>query len=449
MDRYIVQTAAQGQWERIFSILAPQLGDAMAAAGTHRPHVDCPIPGHGGRGKFRLHQDAKRDWRETGSAICTCGSWSNGFALLSDLNGWKFGETVNRVGEALGLTEGRSYEVVAIDESEAFSAEGKVLFAGFTSRNGSAYKIFTVRLQRRDSTFVQFTGSQLKKAVEAASVTVGDNCRIKFCGVQTLRGSRGDFTRKTYAVTRLPSDEEAAKAQAKAVRDTETARKRVNALWEAGVALDSGEPQAAAVRKYLGGRGLSGLGQSFVKDLRAVKGLKYRNADGAVSSWDGMIAAVRAPDGRIVSVHRTFLSDGRKAPIDRPKMLTALGPLDSIAGCAIHLGEPDHGVLCLAEGIETAASAVVGTGFPCWSCVSANGLKAVQLPKDVRLALIFEDKDASGTGQAAAEELRARLAAEGRIAVVLSIVDPLPEGYHGLDWNDMLVKGRPFPVKKP
>ena len=91
-----------------------------------------------------------------------------------------------------------------------------------------------------------------------------------------------------------------------------------------------------------------------------------------------------------------------------------------MAGCAVHLGEPGQ-VLCVAEGIETAASVVIGTGYPCWSCISASGLKSVEIPDKVRLVFIFEDKDVSQTGQKAAAFLRERLANEGKIAVICSI----------------------------
>ncbi len=447
MDRNIVQSAAVGQWERIFSLLAPQLREAMQYAGTHRPHVDCPIPGHccagHGRKKFRLN----RDWRENGSGICTCGSWANGFSLLCAINGWKYGETIDRVGEALGLAQDKGITVLGMDRSQARQAEGKVLFAGFTF-NGR-YRVYTIRLRQKDGTVVLFSGAQLERAAHAAGIDRGDNASISLCGVQSCLGARGKFLRKSFAAVKLPSDEEAAKKLAEDARLTELARERSSALWNSACSLESDTPQAASVRKYLAARGVGALPACCTQDIRAVQGLRYRNEIGAVSSWNGMVAAVRDLQGRIVSVHRTYLGDGAKADVDRPKMLMPVGPNDTVAGCSIHLGEPERGVLCVAEGIETAASVVIGTGYPCWSCVSASGMKAVELPAQARLVLIFEDKDASGTGQAAAEALRSRLASEGRIAVVLAIGDSLPEGCHGLDWNDMLRKGRPFPVNRP
>ena len=187
-----------------------------------------------------------------------------------------------------------------------------------------------------------------------------------------------------------------------------------------------------------------------MKDLKAIDGLIFRSQDGSIQKWTGLLGAVRHLSGRLVCVHRTFLSDGKKAPVDTPKMLMSLGPEDSVAGCSIHIGEPDD-VLCLAEGIETAASVVIGTGYPCWSCISANGLKAIQIPQQVKIVFIFEDKDRSMTGQKAAAELRERLTKEGRIAVVCSISRDIPADKHGLDWNDILCdpQGESFPVRNP
>ena len=195
--------------------------------------------------------------------------------------------------------------------------------------------------------------------------------------------------------------------------------------------------------------------QDFAKDLRAASGLKTSGADSSgTTTWNGLLAAVRDLQGNIRTLHRTLIRDGKKADVAAPKTLMRLAPGDTISGCAVHLGEPDEadGVLCLAEGIETAASVVIGTGYPCWSCISANGLKTVLLPDAARIVFIFEDKDSNQTGQKAAAALRARLEAEGRLAVVCSISADIPEGMHGIDWNDVL-RSRDgmlrFPVRKP
>ncbi|WP_197495934.1 DUF7146 domain-containing protein [Acidihalobacter yilgarnensis] len=82
---------AAGRWPDIFAALAPDLGPAL---GKYGKHVSCPI--HGGRDGFRLYADPRRSLY--GQAVCnTCGSFINGFVLLSALYGWSISETYQRV----------------------------------------------------------------------------------------------------------------------------------------------------------------------------------------------------------------------------------------------------------------------------------------------------------------------------------------------------------------
>lgn len=452
LDKKQVKAAAAGRWEAIFNQLAPQLIPAMKCSPRHAP--ECPMPGHQvrgkdhGKGKFRL----PADYREEGKAICTCGHWSDGFALLMALNGWSFAETVQKVGIALGLSEDR-VEILSTDETQIMKAEGKFLCAGMkrVPYRGKTISVYALRIKPREGRSVVLSGLMLKKAVAAAGVKPGDNLLVEQTGIETCRTAKGTFKRKLFAVRRLPSDEEVAQAKAQAEAKTVECRRKIEALWHRGVPLDSSSTEAESVREYFAARHLETLPDTCKGDLRAVATMACRDKAGNLVRFNGLVAAVRDLSGRLVCVHRTFLCEGKKAPIETPKMLMAIGPDDSIAGCAIHLGEPEK-VLCVAEGIETAASVVIGTGYPCWSCVSANGLRAVQIPEKVKMIFIFEDKDRSLTGQKAATELRARLEREGKIAVVCSIGDDIPEGSHGLDWNDMLC--RPdgvltFPVHRP
>lgn len=88
-----VRSAAVGRWPSILAVLAPQLEAAMERPGKH---VDCPI--HGGKGDFRLF----KNFDLAGSAICTCGHWSNGFDLLQELNQWPFYTALKEVHAVLG-----------------------------------------------------------------------------------------------------------------------------------------------------------------------------------------------------------------------------------------------------------------------------------------------------------------------------------------------------------
>lgn len=84
-----------GQWIRILSALSPELAPAIARIGKH---VACPV--HGGRDGFRLFKDAD----ETGGGVCnTCGVFRDGFELLSWLYGWSFYQSIEAIGQVLGI----------------------------------------------------------------------------------------------------------------------------------------------------------------------------------------------------------------------------------------------------------------------------------------------------------------------------------------------------------
>lgn len=77
-----------------------------------------------------------------------------------------------------------------------------------------------------------------------------------------------------------------------------------------------------AAEMYLWRRGirdaelLAGLNDT----LRYVPALEYNHADGRVSRHPALVAAVRSPDGTLVSVHRTYLSEtGFKAEVEVAK----------------------------------------------------------------------------------------------------------------------------------
>jgi putative DNA primase/helicase len=149
-----------------------------------------------------------------------------------------------------------------------------------------------------------------------------------------------------------------------------------------------------------------------------------------------MLGAVTAPDGMLLGLHRTYISDiGRKAPVTYPKKLSRTSGL--LAGASIKLFEPTiiNGKLTLgvAEGIETALACYLASGIPTWSCVSASGIKSFQWPAGLQSIVIFGDNDASGVGQSAARDLAGRAAAAGLECRVL-----IPETI-GTDWLDAYV----------
>lgn len=158
------------------------------------------------------------------------------------------------------------------------------------------------------------------------------------------------------------------------------------------------------------------------EDLRLYPDLYHRSGQRSPA----MVALVRNVDGEPVSVHRTWLAaDGRsKAPVDPNKM--SLGP---VSGCAIRLALVTDTVL-LGEGLETTLSAMQLTGLPGWSTISSPGLKAVELPPEIRTVTIAIDHDPPGLE--AAQALCRRLEAEGR---TVTMIRPNREG---ADFNDIL-----------
>jgi hypothetical protein len=178
------------------------------------------------------------------------------------------------------------------------------------------------------------------------------------------------------------------------------------------------------VQTYLAGRGI----HLPVPDaLRFHAGLKHPSG----GAWPAMVALVtNGVDATPLAIHRTFLArDGAgKAPVDPEKMM--LGPCRGGVVCLANINP--SGVLLVGEGIETCLSAMQATGHPAWAALSTSGLRALDLPADVRDVIVLADSDAAG--EAAARDCAWRWTREGRR---VRIARP-PQG---MDFNDMLVRG--------
>ena len=175
------------------------------------------------------------------------------------------------------------------------------------------------------------------------------------------------------------------------------------------------------IETYLGSRGLL---LPPTPTLRFHPYLKHPSGD----SWPAMIALVtRGSDDAPLAIHRTFLAcDGTgKAPVEPQKMM--LGPC---RGGAVRLAEPGE-VLLIGEGIETCLAAMQETGHPAWAALSTSGLRALDLPKEVRDVIVLADGD--DPGESAARDCALRWKREGRR---VRIARPP----RGMDFNDMLVR---------
>lgn len=182
------------------------------------------------------------------------------------------------------------------------------------------------------------------------------------------------------------------------------------------------------VSRYLKSRGLPG---ETPPGTRFHPKLKHGN-----HLFPAMVCPVKNAKGEMVGIHRTFLDpdeDGKANVNPERKML------GKCAGGAVHLLDIHGDVIAVVEGIETGISVQNSTGFPTWATLSTSGMKAIQLPDEIKKVFIFGDndklnKEGKRPGQDAAAKLAERLAAEGREVFVV-----IPDR-EGDDWLDVLVK---------
>jgi putative DNA primase/helicase len=141
--------------------------------------------------------------------------------------------------------------------------------------------------------------------------------------------------------------------------------------------------------------------------------------------FPALIAAVQRPDRKIIAVQLTFLdpSGEGKAKVANPRK--TLGKLGT---GAIRLGLAGE-TLGLAEGTESALSAMQLSGVPVWATLGAQRLRRVSIPVNVRHLEIFGDRDATGR-----RELEKALS---RYCLTLNAKGHLPPDGVG-DWNDFL-----------
>lgn len=114
----------------------------------------------------------------------------------------------------------------------------------------------------------------------------------------------------------------------------------------------------------------------------------------ALRCGDGpsMVAAVRDLNGRLLAVQVTYLTPaGDKSPVAIPRRT-----IGSMASGAVQLGLFDQR-LGVAEGTEKALAAMQLTGIAgVWSCLGANRMHHVSIPRGVRELHIFADADEAG-----------------------------------------------------
>jgi hypothetical protein len=167
-------------------------------------------------------------------------------------------------------------------------------------------------------------------------------------------------------------------------------------LWDA-----ASEARRGPLERYFTGRGLA---------LPASPSLRWAPRSRLPRTREerpAMVARVDNVDGEFVGISRTYLT-----PDFRRLGRAFLGPIN---GGAVRLGAPrPDGWLIVGEGIETVVSVMQVYGLPGWTALSANGLRALVLPRQVRMIVIAADNDTNGVGEAAARDAAERWAWEGR-----------------------------------
>ena len=215
-------------------------------------------------------------------------------------------------------------------------------------------------------------------------------------------------------------------------RDRETAQRaqwqanagRLAKLWGQCLPAERGDPLSL----YLTHR-LQCHPWPVPECLRLHPALPYRIDGDTVGTWPAMVARLSAPDGRLLALHRTWLTtDGRKAPTPGPcKKLTPTA--GHLTGACIRLGRPEAGQIGIAEGIETALAARHASGMPTVAAYSAGALAGWIWPSDLRRLVIFADADLAGAD--AADKLRQRARTAGLSVEVMTPTTP------GTDWCDV------------
>ena len=207
-----------------------------------------------------------------------------------------------------------------------------------------------------------------------------------------------------------------------------------NAMKNAALWSES-EPAGEAVSRYLAVRGLSDW--RIPPCIRQHPGLVYwhTDEDGVLhnmGAFPAMLAPIVGSDGQLLAIHRTYLGNGCKADVPTPKKLTVSAGL--LAGACIPLAGPRGGVIGIAEGIETAAAAALGSGLPVVAAYCANALSSFHLPRGVERLVIFADNDPAGQQAAAVLAQRA-----DKAAISTKTLTPSKPGS---DWADVYQEGK-------
>jgi putative DNA primase/helicase len=252
-------------------------------------------------------------------------------------------------------------------------------------------------------------------------------CRVAgisfFQLMRELEGGSLDSAR-----TRATSTPRSAAPTVKRKPDRAYVESRLTSMWDRAKPLAVGD----LAMRYLQAR-VPGLTARPSTALRLGM-LEYRYEKKIVlGTWPGILARFELPDGRLGTLHRTFLERSK------PAKATVISPhgeildsklndltLNPLAGGAVRLMEPVDGEIGVAEGLETTYAAHMLFGVPMWYCLNRVHLAQFVVPEGlgIRVVHIFVDfdevdpKTGKSPGVDAGIALAKRLRAEGYTAIV-------------------------------
>lgn len=224
------------------------------------------------------------------------------------------------------------------------------------------------------------------------------------------RAERGDPAVPHAYVDRTEHD---AERQADEARRRDLARK----IWHEAHPI-----RGSVAESYLRARGIT---LRLPPTLRFAPSLHHRPSG---RSYPALVAAMQDAHGQVVAIQRTWLSpDGTgKAPVGKAAKLT----LARMHDAAIRLGRTGA-LLGIAEGVETALSAMQIFSLPTWAMTGAGRLGAAVLPEGVRRVAVLADNGQVGLREA---EKAAQHYADAY--GVETFIEAPPDGFG--DWNDFL-----------
>ncbi|WP_375195583.1 toprim domain-containing protein [Sphingobium sp.] len=191
--------------------------------------------------------------------------------------------------------------------------------------------------------------------------------------------------------------------------------RRAHNLWHSSIPL-----VGTIGENYLRRRGIEQIPSSIRFHPRAPLGSGRK-----ATFRPAMIAAVRERR-QIVAVHRTFFA------LNAPRIA------DDLPDSRLMLGRPRQGavmlapatdILGLAEGLETAISAMNLLDIPVWATLGSERLHNIALPSGVAQLILLPDNDRAGR-----RAVTKALAAYEHPARIIQTIWP-PMGMN--DWNDV------------